>query len=59
MTPLAGKGVDYSQVRCPACERVCREAIWIWQNALLAEADDMRAIAATIRKVVENIETIR
>ena len=57
--PLAGRGLDYSDVQCPACEQVCRDAVWIWQNALLAEEDDMRAIAATVRKVVENIEAIR
>ena len=57
--PFAGKGVDYSKVSCPVCEQVCRDAVWIWQNALLAEEDDMCAIAATVRKVVDNIEEIR
>jgi hypothetical protein len=38
---------------------VCRDAVWIWQNALLAEEADMRAIATAVQKVVENIETLR
>lgn len=59
IAPFVGKGVDYSNVSCPVCEQVCRDAVWIWQSALLAEEEDMRAIAATVRKVVENIEEIR
>ncbi len=57
--PFAGKGMDYSKVCCPVCEQVCQDAVWVWHNALLAEEDDILAMAATIRRVVENIEEIR
>jgi dTDP-4-amino-4,6-dideoxygalactose transaminase len=59
IAPFAGKGLDYSKVSCPVCEQVCQDAVWIWHNALLAEEDDMRAIAATVRRVVENIGELR
>lgn len=59
IAPFAGKGLDYSKVSCPVCDQVCRERVWIRQSALLAEADDMRALAAAVRKVVETIEEIR
>jgi dTDP-4-amino-4,6-dideoxygalactose transaminase len=49
---LANKGVDYRQVRCPVCEQVCRDAVWIPQQVLLADESDIRALAAAVEKVV-------
>jgi dTDP-4-amino-4,6-dideoxygalactose transaminase len=50
--PLANKGVDYRSVSCPVCEQVCRDAVWIPQNVLLAEPDAIQSAASAIRKVV-------
>jgi len=50
-SPLAGQGLDYSQVCCPVCEQVCRDAVWIPQHVLLAEEADMVRVADAIRKV--------
>lgn len=49
---LAGKGVDYRHVRCPVCEQVCRDAVWIPQQVLLAEEADLHALAGAVAKVV-------
>jgi dTDP-4-amino-4,6-dideoxygalactose transaminase len=50
--PLSGKGVDYSTVRCPVCEQVCRDAVWIPQQVLLAEESALERLADAIAKVV-------
>jgi dTDP-4-amino-4,6-dideoxygalactose transaminase len=50
-TPFVGKGVDYTTTCCPVCERVCQDAVWIPQNVLLAEQDDILRAAEAIRKV--------
>jgi dTDP-4-amino-4,6-dideoxygalactose transaminase len=57
--PLFGKGVDYTDVHCPVCEQVCRDAVWIPQNVLLADASKMRLVAAAIQKVVANSVQLR
>jgi dTDP-4-amino-4,6-dideoxygalactose transaminase len=49
--PLAGKGVDYTSASCPVCEQVCRDAVWIPQNVLLAEEPQIRRLAEAICKV--------
>lgn len=51
-SPLADKGVDYTGVSCPVCEQVCRDALWIPQNVLLASEGDVMMAAEAIRKVV-------
>ena len=48
--PLAAKGVDYSSVCCPVCEQVCRDAVWIPQHVLLAEAPQIAALIDAVRK---------
>ena len=55
--PLAGMGVDYRRVFCPECEQVCRDAVWIPQNVLLAEEHKIRSLADAIRKVAKNART--
>lgn len=43
---------DYSQVHCPVCERACyEEAVWLFQNVLLGNEEDMADIATAIAKV--------
>jgi dTDP-4-amino-4,6-dideoxygalactose transaminase len=44
--------VDYSTVHCPVTERACsEEAVWILQNAMLGEKEDMDKFAEAIRKI--------
>jgi dTDP-4-amino-4,6-dideoxygalactose transaminase len=57
--PLADKGVDYSRVSCPVCEQVCRDAVWIPQNVLLADADQIERLADAIGIVVNSRDMIR
>ena len=43
---------DYSQVACPATDRACdAEAVWVRQNVLLGERQDMDDIVAAIDKI--------
>src|SRR5262249_54118370 len=43
---------DYSQVACPATDRACaEEALWVRQNVLLGECQDMDDIVAAIAKI--------
>lgn len=56
-TPPLFQGVypqtpDYSQTACPVTDRVCdAEAVWIRQNMLLGEHQDMDDIIAAIDKI--------
>ncbi|MGV8095484.1 MAG: DegT/DnrJ/EryC1/StrS family aminotransferase [Mangrovibacterium sp.] len=44
--------VDYTQVCCPETEKACyKEAVWIFQNALLGTKEDMSKIAEAIIKI--------
>ena len=56
-----GREVDYSsfEERCPETERACKEAIWIGQNSLLGNDDDMADIVEGYRKVAENTAELR
>lgn len=57
--PLADRGVDYTDVRCPVCEQVCRDAVWIPQNVLLAGEEQIHQVAAAIGKVVAHAGMLR
>jgi dTDP-4-amino-4,6-dideoxygalactose transaminase len=57
--PLAGMGVDYRDVSCPVCEQVCRDAVWIPQNVLLADDSKILRLAEAIRKVVAGAASLR
>ena len=57
--PLASKGVDYRQTSCLVCEQVCRDAVWIPQNVLLAETPKMENVARAIRKVAACADQLR
>jgi dTDP-4-amino-4,6-dideoxygalactose transaminase len=50
--PLAGKGVSYQDVSCPVCEQVCRDAVWIPQQVLLANEAEIESIVSAFQKVV-------
>jgi dTDP-4-amino-4,6-dideoxygalactose transaminase len=43
---------------CPVAEQACQEAIWLTQNLLLAEPEEMEDIMAAILKVRENVESL-
>ena len=58
-SPLAGKGVDYRPVSCPVCEQVCRDAVWIPQNVLLADEPRILKLGEAIRKIVASAEELR
>ena len=58
-SPLAGMGVDYRAVSCPVCEQVCRDAVWIPQNVLLADEPQIICLVEAIRKVVANAPVLR
>jgi dTDP-4-amino-4,6-dideoxygalactose transaminase len=59
VSPLSDRGLDYTAVSCPVCEQVCRDAVWIPQNVLLAHPDQIDRAAEAIRKVVVNATTLR
>ena len=51
--------VDYGQVSCPVCERVCEDTCWLPQWALLASAEAMEGIVAAVAKVVAHAAELR
>ncbi|HEX3720870.1 MAG TPA: DegT/DnrJ/EryC1/StrS family aminotransferase [Verrucomicrobiae bacterium] len=57
--PLAAKNVNYTNVKCPNCEAVCRDAVWIPQNVLLADENAIRSIAEAIKKIVTHTSEVR
>jgi dTDP-4-amino-4,6-dideoxygalactose transaminase len=57
--PLAGMNVDYRDVSCPVCEQVCRDAVWIPQNVLLADEPKIIQLADAIRKVATAAPSLR
>lgn len=55
-SPLAE---PYSRVMpCPVAEQACKEAIWLTQNLLLAEPEEMDDIARAIVKIREYLDEI-
>jgi dTDP-4-amino-4,6-dideoxygalactose transaminase len=56
--PLGGQGVNYTQVSCPVCEQVCRDAVWIPQNVLLAEESQIERLAKAICKVAQGAASL-
>ncbi|RME51867.1 MAG: DegT/DnrJ/EryC1/StrS family aminotransferase, partial [Caldilineae bacterium] len=54
--PLAA---PFSRVTpCPNTEQLCQETVWLGQNVLLAEPEEMDDIAAAILKVREHVEEL-
>ena len=50
---------DYGALHLPNCERLCRERVAFPQTCLLGTTDDVRDIAAAVRKLRENVEELR
>ena len=50
--------MDYSNVRCHNCERVCDEGVWLTQTVLLGTPEDMDDIADAILKIKENVDEL-
>jgi len=51
---------DYSQVACPATDRACdAEAVWVRQNMLLGERQDMDDIVAAIVKIQSHCDELQ
>ncbi|HEY1685614.1 MAG TPA: DegT/DnrJ/EryC1/StrS family aminotransferase [Tepidisphaeraceae bacterium] len=59
ISPLSNSDVSYKHVTCPVTEQVCRDAIWIPQEVLLAGEKDMEAVARAVEKVVANAGELR
>lgn len=50
----------YSRIEpCPVSEQACREAIWLTQNLLLADPEEMDDIAQAMLKVREHVDELR
>lgn len=48
--------VDYTKVHCPETEKACYEdAVWIMQNTMLGNKDDMDLIAEAILKIQQAV----
>ncbi len=52
-SPLADKGVNYTDVECPVCEQVCKDVIWIPQTVLLGSESDVTSAAKVIHHVIQ------
>ena len=52
-------GPDHSRIMpCPVSEQACQEVVWLTQNLLLADPDEMDDIANAIFKIRENIDDV-
>ena len=51
------ESVNYKNCRCPNTEQACRESVWILQNAMLGEKEDMERIAHAIIKIQNYYQT--
>jgi perosamine synthetase len=45
--------------QCPENDKLCDEAVWLYQNILLGEKSDMDDIVAAIEKIRKNAEKIK
>ena len=52
VSPLADKGVNYSDVACNVCEQVCEDAIWIPHFVLLGDKSKIDALCHGLNKVL-------
>jgi dTDP-4-amino-4,6-dideoxygalactose transaminase len=57
--PYYGKEIDYTAVSCPTAERLCREAVWLPHELLLAEKKDMSDIVDAIVKIRDNTHELK
>jgi len=47
--------VNYSKLRLPVSERVCKESVWLPQYVLLGSKRDMERIATAVRKIQRSV----
>lgn len=59
--PLFEHGDDYNSesTRCPVCEEVCADAVWISHPILLADAEVIQTVVDAVRKVCQYREELR
>jgi len=57
--PKRGSALDFSAVHCPVSERVCREVCWFTHVLLLADEPTIRATAAAVAKVIDNVHELK
>jgi dTDP-4-amino-4,6-dideoxygalactose transaminase len=58
--PDASARLDFSRVRCPTSDLICREqAIWLEHRLLLGSREDMDDIASAFEKVREHREALK
>lgn len=57
--PYHGRGVDYAATRCPVCEQVAIDTLWLMHPVLLSDAAAMREIVAAVRKVCDHVDELR
>ena len=56
-SPAFGGKPDYSVVNCPVTERICAdESIWLTQNMLLGNEEDVTQIAEAISKIQQSAQ---
>lgn len=53
------RAIDYSSLELPSTVQACRLTLWLSQNMLLGDEEDIADIAAGIRKVVENADELQ
>jgi len=54
----AAPTLDYSRMRCPNSDLVCRQAVWLGQELMLGPRQDMDDIARAFEKVYEHRESL-
>lgn len=49
----AARQINYAayEEKCPVCEQVCQDAVWIMQHLLLGPKEDMESIAEAVAKI--------
>ena len=52
--PYLAAGVDYADVCCPVCEKVCDTTVWLKHSLLLAGSEAVEKLVAAVRKVAAN-----
>jgi dTDP-4-amino-4,6-dideoxygalactose transaminase len=57
--PYLANDIDYRDVSCPNAERLCREAIWMFQGQMLGSTADMQDIIDVVTKVWEHRHELR
>ena len=48
---VLSRPIDYQSLELPEAERACRETVWLPQNVLLGDEEDINQVAAAIKKI--------